>query len=98
MGIKPGLLTPKPVLLLLNHTVPLLFHAIVGSLQLPSNTHLFLKGNLTFFFTIIWQQHTVLQGNQGAQEENPPHGLAEIACVSLKNAWHCQQLWSGFQR
>ena len=90
MGIKSGLLTPKPVLLLLNHTVPLLFHAIMGSLQLPSNTHLFLKRDLKLFFTLIWQLHTVLQGNQGAQDENPAHRLAEIACVSLKNAWHCQ--------
>lgn len=59
--------------------------------------HPVLKGNLklflclVFFLIIIWQPHTVLQGNPGAQDETPAHGLAEIACVSLKNAWHCQQ-------
>lgn len=59
--------------------------------------HPVLKGNLklflclVFFLIIIWQLHTVLQGNPGAQDETPAHGLAEIACVSLKNAWHCQQ-------
>ena len=69
-----------------NHTVRLLFYAILGSLQLPLYIHFskeilnFFGGGLFFclfvFFIIIWQLHTVLRGNQGAQDENPAHGLA----------------------
>ena len=30
-----------------------------------------------FFLIIIWQLHTVLQGNPGAQDETPAHGLCQ---------------------
>lgn len=87
MRPEPTFVNPKAHVLVFESHCPSSLLCHPGVTPTPI-IHSFLKRNLKFFlggglffclfvfFIIIWQLHTVLRGNQGAQDENPAHGLA----------------------